>query len=168
MVRASGSLRRRARAWPRDSVKGVMASPVYLTISARVPTAVERWRSSVELASLRMGFSKIFHSSPKAWPRAAARPTTTSRAVSTTSQSYSEEPASTSCSSSSSPRSCWQGCERVMMRLTVETISWRAPSLAESRAGPQALRVAATFLLMSVTTELQPDDRLANAFLTSV
>ena len=36
----------------------------------------------------------------------------------------------------------------------VETISWSEPSLVTRMAGPVALRVAATFLLISVMTDL--------------
>ncbi|ROV92110.1 hypothetical protein VSDG_07545 [Cytospora chrysosperma] len=115
-VSGSTSVRRLSRSLRIAGVYGETAAPMCAEHSARTPTAVERSRFSWEEANFITGFSKIFHSSPNWEPMAAANPMMTSSAVSTTTQSYSDEPPSTSCSSSS-PKSCWQGCERVTMVL---------------------------------------------------
>lgn len=81
-------------------------------------------------------------------------PMITSRAVSITSQSYSEDSSSSKSSwSSSSPISFWQGCDLVRMDATVEVM--RSVNLSWVRiAGPQSFKEAETLRLISVTTAL--------------
>lgn len=99
-----------------------------------------------------IGFSNIFHSWPKVSPRQIANAMTASRAVSIINQSYSDD-SSRSSISSVSPKSCWQPCFFVMIARSVSVTGLRVVG-SKISAGPQTFRVAAIFLLISVTVAL--------------
>lgn len=75
-----------------------------------------------------------------------------SRAVSITSQSYSDV-SSRSSMSSVSPKSCWQSCFLVMMATRVSVTGLRVV-VSEIIEGPVCLRTAAKLRLISVTAVL--------------
>lgn len=96
----------------RVEVCGVIPSPPIERITSdTTPTAVARSNAEEPEANLSTGLAKIFQSSEKEGPRAAARPQMASMAVSMVSQSYSEVSSRerSSAASDSSPKSFWQG-----------------------------------------------------------
>ena len=101
-------------------MKGVTAVPMLAVHSAMTPIAVERSKLVCEEANFMIGFWKIFQSSANWSPRALERPITTSKAVSITSQSYSDD--SSSWGASSSPKSCWQGWDLVMIEASIDVV----------------------------------------------